>query len=209
MCTTGLLFTDNFQKQKVLPRGVWPVSLCLTFTMHFWAHNTALHWRRGSPLISATRWVPALSWLHRSSRLPGLSTVLTVHLWRLHCPHPTVPLYSTSPQPPLHTAEKSSHFIFPVQSTETCMRTYLPAWRRVAQTSPMGEQCSEYGVAIYVLILKTKLEKWPREQWQNFSSLLRVIAQKYGNLNSWFVITFCLGNRARPNTRDEKTLLQN
>lgn len=124
---------------------VWP--------SHFLAHNTALHWRRGGPLISGTCWVPALSWLHPSSQLPGLSTVLAeVHLWRSHCPDPPVSPCCTNPQSPSHTAEKSSHFIFPVQSTKSpCMRTYLPAWRRVAQNSPMGEKCSERGgVAIYV-----------------------------------------------------------
>lgn len=189
VCTTGLLFTDNFQKQWVLPRGLWLVSPCPTFTTHFWAHNAALHWRRGGPLIFDTGWVTALCW--RSSQLPGPSTVLAeVHLWRPHCPASALPLCSTNPQPSLHTAEKSSHFVSPFQPTKTpCMRTYLPAWRRVAQTSPMGEQCSEHGVAIYVFILKTKLEKWPREQWQNFSSLSGVLTQRDGILNSWLIIS--------------------
>lgn len=92
----------------------------------------------------------------------------------LKAPLPSPSCASMQHKPPAPTTHSTSwsHFIFPVQSTRTpCMRTYLPAWRRVAQTSPTGEQCSEYGVAICVLILKTKLEKWPREQWQNFSSL--------------------------------------
>lgn len=121
-----------------------------------------LQWRRGSPLTSNTCWATALSWLHHPSKLSWPSTMLVeVQLWRLPFPSPSLapkppPLMQHStwgpkPLPITHSRENSSHFVFPFQSTKTpCMRTYLPAWRRVAQTSPTGEQCGEHSVAIYM-----------------------------------------------------------
>ena len=117
-----------------VPRGLSLVSLCPTFTTHFWAYNAALHWRRGSPLTSDKCWTTALSWPQPSSELSGPSTTLVeAHLWM-----PSLPSPSLAPKPPpprqhitgdpkllpiTHSREKSSHFVFPFQSTKTpCMK---------------------------------------------------------------------------------------